>query len=116
MINLIAAVGEHGQIGLNGNLPWRDSEDLAWFKKLTMGGIVLVGYNTHKTLPPLKGRTVVCSSGMTPEQVIEIYGSDLWVAGGAKTYAEWMPYIERFYISRIKYDGLADTWFPKMPF
>ena len=114
MINLIAAVGLRDQIGLNGELPWRNSEDLKWFKSLTMNGIVVVGFNTFKTLPTLPGRLVVNMGYKTPTSVIKEYGKDLWIAGGAKTYQQWFPYIERYYISRIPYDGDADTYFPKL--
>lgn len=116
MINLIAAVGLQGQIGLNGSLPWKNSEDLKWFKSLTMGGIVVVGFNTYKNLPPLPGRTVVTMDRLKPQEVMDSCGKDLWIAGGAKTYAQWMPYIERFYISRINYSGEADTFFPNLIF
>ena len=115
MVNLIAAVGKQGQLGLEGSLPWGlHTEDLRWFKKLTMGHVLVVGYNTYRNLPPLPGRTVHCMRrGEKPEEVIEKYkDSEIWVAGGAKTYKQWMPYIERFYISVITYNGPADVFFP----
>jgi dihydrofolate reductase len=37
---------------------WRSSADFKHFKKLTMGGKLLVGYNTNMKLPPLPGREV----------------------------------------------------------
>jgi dihydrofolate reductase len=58
-VNLIAAVGSRGQIGLKGELPWSSSADLAWFKRTTMGGVVIVGYRTYKTMPKLPGRVLV---------------------------------------------------------
>jgi dihydrofolate reductase len=117
-INLIAAVGKRGQLGLDGKLPWHEPEDLQWFKKMTMGGAVVVGYRTAQTLPKLPGRhVIVMERDMTPEQVIaEVSGYELWIAGGAKTYEQWMPFIQRFYIASIEYDGPADTWMPPLPF
>lgn len=114
MINLISAVGLQDQLGLNGVLPWRNSEDLKWFKSITMGGIIVVGFNTFKTLPPLPGRVVVNQDRKHPQDIISEYGDDLWIAGGAKTYKQWFPYIQRYYISRIPYDGDADVYFPKL--
>lgn len=36
----ILAIGKSGQVGLNGELPWHDAEDLAFFKKQTMGAVI----------------------------------------------------------------------------
>jgi dihydrofolate reductase len=114
VIYLIAAVGRQGQIGLNGRLPWRDSEDLKWFKDQTMRKVVVCGFNTAQHLPPLPGRTLhVLQRGETPEHVIKRYaGVDIWVIGGAKTYQQWIPYVDRCLVSLIDYDGPADAWFP----
>ncbi len=116
MINLIAAVGKRGQLGLEGRLPWHDSADLKWFRQMTMGQIVVVGWNTYLGLPPLPGRSVyTMGRNETPEQTIErLPGADLWIIGGAKTYEKWLPYIDRFHINVIDYDGPADAWMPPL--
>lgn len=119
MIHLIAAVGRSGQLGLNNKLPWHDPEDLRWFKKMTMGQVLVVGHNTAQTLPPLPGRRVyVAKRGEDPRDTIEFMAdqgvADLWIAGGAKTYQQWLPFIDRFHINRVDYDGLADTWMPML--
>lgn len=117
MIYLIAAVGRQGQIGLNGRLPWRHPEDLQWFKEQTMGKVVVCGANTAEHLPLLPGRHLhVMQRGETPESVIQCYShnQDLWVIGGAKTYQQWMPHVDRCLISLIDYDGPADAWFPSI--
>lgn len=119
-VNLIAAVGLSGQIGLNGKLPWYNKEDLKWFKDMTMNGIVIVGHKTYQELPELPGRTVIVDrrdelpadmlSNIADDE--EFQGKEIWIAGGAKTYSKWLPFIERFFISRINYDGPADTYMP----
>lgn len=122
VVNLIVAIGVRGQLGLNGKLPWHDQEDLKWFKQMTMGGVVLVGHNTAKTLPPLPGREVfVQPRDVGPREVVAMmarvgYMRPLWIAGGAKTYERWMPFVDRFYIGRVDYDGPADAWMPRLPF
>lgn len=117
-ISLIAAVGKRGQLGLNGVMPWHDSEDLQWFKKLTLEQTVVVGSKTAEKLPKLSNRLVVTfRRDMNISQIIETFtadGENLWIAGGEKVYSLWMPYIDRYYISRIDYDGEADTWMPKL--
>lgn len=119
-VNLIAAVGLSGQIGLNGKLPWYNKEDLKWFKDMTMNGIVIVGHKTYQELPELPGRTVIVDRrDELPADMLaniaeneDVAGKEIWIAGGAKTYSKWLPFIERFFISRINYDGPADTYMP----
>lgn len=119
MIHLIAAVGDKGQIGLDGVLPWHDPQDLKWFKEMTMGQTLLVGHNTAQTLPKLPGRLVVTlPRDYDPREIIRSIKKgddrDLWIIGGAKTYAKWMPYVDRFHINRVSYTGPADAWFPHL--
>jgi dihydrofolate reductase len=147
-VNLIAAVGKHGQLGLNNSLPFRDSNDLRWFSKLTCENrydIIVMGANTYKSItqnyatvesPPLKGRNLIVHHHdrtelrewqhfpnfidykvkdlppSTPLDVIEANkDKNIWIIGGLQIYKLYMPYIERFYISRIDYDGPADIYF-----
>ena len=36
-LSMIAAVGENGVIGKDADLPWRLPDDLAYFKRVTLG-------------------------------------------------------------------------------
>ena len=76
-VGLIAAVGRNGVIGLDDKLVWRNSLDMARFKKLTMdSGAVIMGRSTYDSLGrPLSGRTnIVLSRGR------EISSSGVFVA------------------------------------
>ena len=56
-LSLIVAKSLNGVIGINGNLPWRLSSDLKFFKSTTLGKPVLMGRVTWESLPfPLPGR------------------------------------------------------------
>ena len=53
-INAILAMGQAGQMGYQGRLPWLADDyaemlkaDLAWFAKLTAGGVLVVGRRTY---------------------------------------------------------------------
>ena len=48
----IVAISENYVIGKNGDLPWRISEDLKWFKKITLGHTLLMGRKTWESLAP----------------------------------------------------------------
>ncbi len=67
-LSLIAAVAENNVIGNKGHIPWKIEEDKLHFKQLTMGHIIIMGYNTYKEIydsiqKPLPGRiTIIVSS------------------------------------------------------
>lgn len=121
-VTIVAAIGDRGQIGLGGGIPWRLPADLKHFKRLTAGGTVLVGRRTFESMPPLKGRRVVVVSSKD-----EVPGADqvvagpydagvpvggLFVCGGTGVYEAFMHVADRMVLSRVPYDGPADTFFP----
>jgi dihydrofolate reductase len=70
---LIAAMAKKGRIiGRQGKLPWHLPEDLANFRKVTMGKPVIMGRKTFESLPdkfrPLPGRKNVVISGFETDR------------------------------------------------
>ena len=65
---LIAAVSVDGVIGIDNEIPWRIPEDFKHFRNTTMGNMLLVGYNTYKTLPAkaFEGREYMVVTGGNP--------------------------------------------------
>ena len=49
-IALIAAAASNGAIGLEGGMPWHISEDLKYFKRVTMGAPVVMGRKTFASI------------------------------------------------------------------
>lgn len=58
-MKILVAKNKLNYIGLNNKLPWKSSEDLKHFKKLTLGKTLLVGRTTYENMPKLKGREVI---------------------------------------------------------
>lgn len=116
-IKAIVAIGNQGQVGLNGRLPWHDPEDLRWFREQTMGKVCVVGWKTAQMLPELPGRTVVTDyTKMVPGHVyascIEELGcEEIIIIGGPKTYVRWNHLVDEWLVSRVNYNSKADTWF-----
>ena len=55
---LIVAKSQNNVIGINNNLPWHLSEDLKYFKRVTMGKPIIMGRKTFESIGrPLPGRT-----------------------------------------------------------
>jgi dihydrofolate reductase len=125
-ISLIAAVARNGTIGRGGRLPWHLPADLARFKKLTLGHVVLMGRRTWESLGrPLSGRRNVvltrdasfsapdCETIHSVEEGRALaVGGELFVIGGAALYAAFMPFADRLYITHIDADVKGDTAFP----
>ncbi len=104
----IIAINNLSYIGLNGTLPWRCSADLKHFKALTLGGNLLVGYNTSLALPPLKDRTVIVDK----RDVLDDNNEIDWCIGGKKTYEKYAPYFTELHISIIHDSTIGDTVAP----
>lgn len=129
-VNLIAAVGRRGQLGLGGRIPWSDPEDLRWFRQMTMGGVVVIGNRTWQGIQHagLDGRRVWIVDRRNcdciyPDELIRMADDTIdktpehrtiWVAGGEFVYRKWMPYVRRAFITLVDYDGDADTWMPPL--
>jgi len=63
-LTAIAAVGANGVIGDGTRMPWHLPEDLAHFKRVTMGGVLAMGRRTYESLGrPLPGRTTIVITG-----------------------------------------------------
>ena len=131
MISIIAAIGENGELGKNGDLCWRLKADLQRFKKLTTGHTVAMGYNTYKSLgfKPLKDRENIVLTERPLEVGIEgveqVYDleelkkellkreDEVFIIGGGWLYSQFLPIADRLYLTEIhKTDSEADTFFP----
>jgi dihydrofolate reductase len=126
-VGLIWAEARGGVIGADGELPWRLPEDLAAFKRLTMGGTVVMGRRTWESLPerfrPLPGRTnVVLTSDSNwsgdgahraagVREVLEEHPS-VWVIGGGTVYAAFLPHADRLVVTEVDTLVEGDTWAP----
>ena len=130
-INMIFARSANGVIGNNNALPWHLPEDLAHFKKLTLGCPVIMGRKTWESLPPrfrpLPGRTNVVitrqadwhaagaqsAGSLTDALAICKAASDVWIIGGAQIYAQAEPFASRIEVTQIdkhfEGDALAPT-------
>ena len=79
-MNAIYASGLNGEFALeDGTLPWKKNsslqkeckEDMDFFKQMTLGKAVIMGFNTFKTLPfPLKNRlNIVIKRNAAPQKI-----------------------------------------------
>lgn len=131
---LIVAMAENRVIGINNNLPWHLSEDLKYFKRVTMGKPIIMGRKTFESIGrPLPGRTnivvtrnpayqaegikVVHSLGEATklaESITFIDGmEEAMVIGGAELYGQALPEADRIYLTQVHAKVHGDAWFPE---
>ena len=127
-VSMIAAVGKNLELGKNNNLIWHFKEDMKFFKDTTMGHTVVMGRKTFESLPKaLPGRkNIVISSNAeyqaqgatvvtSVEEALQIADNEeIFVLGGGKIYAEFLPYADKLYLTEIYAECEdADTYFPQ---
>jgi dihydrofolate reductase len=133
----IVAMDEGRLIGKNGALPWHVPEDMAHFRALTSGQIVVMGRKTWDSLPakfkPLPGRTNIVISregsnlelpqgvlrAFSPAEAIEQAQSavanlqTIWIIGGAEIYKATLPMCDEVHLTKIHGVHEGDAWLPQ---
>ena len=104
----IIAVNNLGFIGKGNTLLWHNKEDLKHFKRLTDGGILLVGYNTFSELPVLPNRGLIIDTRSEYKFDVD------WCIGGKKTYEKYCHIFTELHISHIDNNQIGDVTFPDL--
>lgn len=126
-LTLLVARARNGVIGSQGGLPWRLPEDLAFFKRTTMGHPIVMGRKTWESIGrPLPGRRSIVVT-RDPAYVADgaevvhsldealersIGTSEVFVIGGAQLYDAALPRADRLLLTEIDADFLGDTFLP----
>jgi dihydrofolate reductase len=130
MAHLIAIVAMDAQrgIGVNNKLPWHLKEDLAHFKRTTLGHPVIMGRKTFdsigKPLPNRRNIVITRNANWRHEGVetvtlvddaLKLVGDvQAYVIGGAQIFAETLPHTERLVVTEIDKTFDCDTFFPQI--
>lgn len=112
-------------IGHKNSIPWHLPDDLKWFKKLTMGHVIVMGRKTFESIGrPLPGRTTFVLSrsplevpGVTVvadlNQVVPASKSqEIFICGGAQIYEQTLPRCSELYLTLVKREVEGDAFFP----
>ena len=126
-LNLIVARARNGTIGIDGRLPWRLPEDMAYFRQVTMGHPILMGRLTHESIGrPLPGRRnlVLTRNPGYAAAGCEVVSSldaalarcagatELFVIGGVGPYRDALPRADRLLLTEIDADFDGDVFLP----
>ena len=132
-MKLIVAVDEKWGIGKNGDLLKSIPDDMMYYRTVTRGKVVVMGYATLVSLPgskPAPGRlnivlsdipgtripgAVVCGSMEQLHRLIGCFEPDeIFDIGGGSMYRQLMPYCSAAHITKMSFDGGADTFIPNL--
>lgn len=131
-LNLIYARAANGVIGRHNQLPWQLPEDLAHFKRTTLGCPVIMGRKTWDSLPPkfrpLPGRLnivvtrdahwaaegAVRANSLAAARDLCPAGSTAWVIGGAQIYAQALPLASTVVVTELAREFEGDAYAPTL--
>ena len=141
-LSLVVARARNGVIGRGGALPWRLKEDMAIFRRVTLGRPVIMGRKTWDSLParPLKGRgnivlsrdgsfaplgAIVCERFDEALQIGREQAGDeaeggggaepeVCVIGGEAVFALALPKARRLHLTVVEADVEGDVRFPEI--
>lgn len=129
IVSIIVAIAKNNVIGCGNRMPWHLPADFAYFKKITAGQPVIMGYKTHlsigKILPGRKN-IVLCDNpdlkimdgalaAKSFEEAFELAkdSSEAFIIGGASVYKQGLDYANRLYITEVQADVEGDIYFPE---
>ncbi len=128
----IVNVDKNWGIGANNELLNPIPADLKLFKALTINNIVVMGLTTFLSLPGQKAlpqRTnivlttdpnwsapdvIVCHSIDEVLQKSIVLPGEVFIAGGASIYEQFLPYCEYAYVTKVNTEKPADRFFPNL--
>ncbi|MBQ5947743.1 dihydrofolate reductase [Massilia sp. ST3] len=125
-LTLVVAVDARNGIGIDNQLPWHLPEDLAHFKRVTLGKPVLMGRKTFDSIgrPLPKRRNIVItrnadwrhegvdSAGSLEAALALLAGEPASIIGGAQIFREAMDIADAMIVTHIAHTFPCDTFFP----
>ena len=130
-MNLIVVVDSKWGIGKNNGLLFHLKKDMAFFKQMTTGKVVVMGAKTFASFPhgalPNRTNIVLDDSGASHDGAVTVdsvaaldnellkYNSDdIFVIGGASFYALMLNRCKYAYVTKVSANGNAEVFFPNI--
>lgn len=127
-LTIIVATDQQGGIGIANTLPWKLSEDLAHFKRVTTGHPIIMGRKTFDSIgrPLPNRRNIVITRnhewrhdgveavGSVAQAIALLDGAQGFVIGGAEIYQQSLALTETLIITEIGHTYACDAFFPEL--
>lgn len=126
---MVAAVADNGVIGADGDIPWRIPEDLAHFKRITLGHTLVMGRATYDSIGrPLPGRTTIVLTRdptWSASGVLVAHGldaalalaqntpGDVVIVGGSHVYRATLDRADEQILTEVHLSPEGDTFYPE---
>lgn len=132
VIALVVAIGDNGAIGRGGDLPWRLSTDLRYFRKVTLHKPIIMGRRTFESFPRALDQRLNIVLSRDPaylapgaigvpslDAALDIARSaaqqvgveEIMIVGGDDVFREVLPKASRIYLTEVHASPEADVWF-----
>ncbi len=135
-ISAIAALSRNRVIGKDNQLPWNLPEDLAYFKRMTLGKPIISGRKNFEAmgriLPKRLNIIVTRQAGYavpggvvvaTLDEALQAARAEalrtrvdeIFIIGGGEIYSMALPITDRLYLTWIDREVEGDVFFPLVP-
>jgi dihydrofolate reductase len=125
-LTLVVAIDAQRGIGVNNQLPWHLPEDLAHFKRVTLGQPIVMGRKTFDSIGrPLPGRRNIVVTrnrewriegveavGSLHEAIALVGDTPASIIGGAQIFEQALAVADRMIVTEIAHSFACDTFFP----
>lgn len=125
-LTLVVAIDAQRGIGIDNQLPWHLPEDLAHFKRVTVGKPIVMGRKTFDSIgrPLPKRRNIVVTrnpgwshegvevAASLPAAIALLNGEPASIIGGAQIFDEAIGAADRLIVTEIDHVFRCDTFFP----
>ena len=129
-LSIIAAISKNNVIGNENKLLWNIPLDMKFFKNTTMGHPIIMGRKTFlsigRALPNRRNIVITRDENFSFENV-EVFHSideiislfkntneEAFVIGGADIYKQFLPIVDKLYITHVDEEFIGDTVFPEI--
>lgn len=128
-IHMVVARGQNGVIGDGEKMLWSLRDDLAYFKRITMGSPIVMGHRTWRSIGrPLPGRQNIVLSRQkdlvlegadvahSVEAVMALVAGreELFVIGGGEIYRLFLPLADALHITEVQASPEGAATFPNV--
>ena len=125
-LTLVVAIDARRGIGIDNRLPWHLPEDLAHFKRVTLGKPIVMGRKTFDSIGrPLPGRRNIVvtrnpdwshagveTAASLPDALALLDGEPASIIGGAQVFQDAMALADCLIVTEIDHVFHCDTFFP----
>ncbi|MBI4185638.1 dihydrofolate reductase [Candidatus Berkelbacteria bacterium] len=133
-LTIVAALSQNRVIGANGAIPWDLPDDRLFFRRTTLGKVLILGRKTYESigrlLPDrthiilttqkrysvpgaLVAHTPTEALALATQEAETLHGDEIIVAGGSQVYAAFLPLAKRMFLTIVNVTIEGDAYFPE---